>query len=73
MLNLTTIMISSEDPKALSEFYKMVLGEPGWARHAVDPYRRVGPTLRRVSGDRDLGSASGGGYLCRSCEPGCCL
>jgi predicted enzyme related to lactoylglutathione lyase len=30
MLNLTTIMISSEDPKALSEFYKKVLGEPGW-------------------------------------------
>jgi len=30
MLNLTTIMISSEDHKALSEFYKKVLGEPGW-------------------------------------------
>jgi predicted enzyme related to lactoylglutathione lyase len=30
MLNLTTLMISSEDPKALSDFYTKVLGAPGW-------------------------------------------
>jgi predicted enzyme related to lactoylglutathione lyase len=31
MLSLTTIMINSEDPTALSAFYTKVLGEPGWA------------------------------------------
>ena len=31
MLSLTTIMINSEDPAALSAFYRKVLGEPGWA------------------------------------------
>jgi predicted enzyme related to lactoylglutathione lyase len=30
MLNLSTVMISSEDPKGLSAFYTTVLGEPGW-------------------------------------------
>jgi predicted enzyme related to lactoylglutathione lyase len=30
MLNLTTVMICSEDPQALSAFYTKVLGEPGW-------------------------------------------
>ena len=30
MLSLTTIMINSEDPSALSEFYTKVLGKPGW-------------------------------------------
>jgi predicted enzyme related to lactoylglutathione lyase len=30
MLSLTTIMINSEDPAALSAFYRKVLGEPGW-------------------------------------------
>jgi predicted enzyme related to lactoylglutathione lyase len=30
MLSLTTIMINSEDPSALSSFYRKVLGEPGW-------------------------------------------
>ena len=30
MLNLTTVMLGSEDPKQLSEFYKGVLGDPGW-------------------------------------------
>src|SRR5256714_8088392 len=30
MLNLSTVMIGSEDPKALSEFYTKVLGEPAW-------------------------------------------
>ena len=30
MLNLTTVMIGSEDPKQLGEFYEKVLGEPGW-------------------------------------------
>jgi predicted enzyme related to lactoylglutathione lyase len=30
MLNLSSIMIGSEDPKALSEFYTKVLGKPGW-------------------------------------------
>ena len=30
MLNLSTIMIGSEDPKASGEFYTKVLGKPGW-------------------------------------------
>jgi len=30
MLNLNTIMINSEDPAALSAFYRKVLGDPGW-------------------------------------------
>ena len=30
MLNLTTVMICSEDPQALSAFYTKVLGEPAW-------------------------------------------
>jgi len=30
MLNLSTVMISSEDPKGLSAFYTTVLGEPQW-------------------------------------------
>jgi len=31
MLSLTTVMIGSEDPAALSRFYTQVLGEPGWS------------------------------------------
>jgi predicted enzyme related to lactoylglutathione lyase len=31
MLSLTTVMINTEDPAALSGFYTKVLGEPGWA------------------------------------------
>jgi len=30
MLNLNSILVSSEDPKVLSAFYTKVLGEPGW-------------------------------------------
>jgi predicted enzyme related to lactoylglutathione lyase len=30
MLNLSTVMINSEDPKALKTFYTKVLGKPGW-------------------------------------------
>jgi len=30
MLKLNTVMLGSEDPKALSAFYTKVLGEPGW-------------------------------------------
>jgi predicted enzyme related to lactoylglutathione lyase len=30
MLNLNTIMIGTEDPKTLSEFYTKVLGKPVW-------------------------------------------
>ena len=30
MLNLNAVMISSEDPKPLAEFYTKVLGEPVW-------------------------------------------
>ena len=30
MLNLNSIMIGSEDPKALSGFYTKVLGKPAW-------------------------------------------
>jgi predicted enzyme related to lactoylglutathione lyase len=31
MLSLSTVMINSEDPAALSAFYRKVLGEPGYA------------------------------------------
>src|SRR4029077_16880272 len=31
MLSLSTVMINSEDPSALSAFYTKILGEPGWA------------------------------------------
>lgn len=31
MLNLTTIMINSEQPKVLADFYTEVLGEPQWS------------------------------------------
>ena len=30
MLSLNTVMINSEDPSALSAFYRKVLGEPGY-------------------------------------------
>jgi predicted enzyme related to lactoylglutathione lyase len=30
MLNLTTVMLGSEDAQALSAFYTKVLGEPSW-------------------------------------------
>jgi predicted enzyme related to lactoylglutathione lyase len=30
MLNMTTVMIYSEDPKPLTDFYTKVLGEPTW-------------------------------------------
>jgi predicted enzyme related to lactoylglutathione lyase len=30
MLNLTTIMVCSEAPEALTDFYTRVLGEPAW-------------------------------------------
>ena len=30
MLSLNSVLIGSEDPKALSDFYTKVLGEPGW-------------------------------------------
>lgn len=30
MLNFNTVMIGTEDPKALSDFYRKVLGDPGW-------------------------------------------
>src|SRR5438128_11017300 len=30
MLNMTTVMISSEDPGPLNAFYTKVLGEPAW-------------------------------------------
>ena len=31
MLSLTTVMIYSEDPKPLTDFYTKLLGEPAWA------------------------------------------
>jgi predicted enzyme related to lactoylglutathione lyase len=34
MLSLSTVMIGSENPKVLSEFYTKVLGEPGWQDEA---------------------------------------
>jgi len=30
MLNLSTVMIGSEDPKGLAGFYTKILGDPGW-------------------------------------------
>lgn len=30
MLNLSTVMIGTEDPKGLGDFYTKVLGEPQW-------------------------------------------
>jgi predicted enzyme related to lactoylglutathione lyase len=30
MLDLNTVMIGSEDPKSLSEFYSKILGDPAW-------------------------------------------
>ena len=30
MLNLNSIMIGSDDPKGLTEFYTKLLGKPGW-------------------------------------------
>ena len=49
MLNLNSVMISSEDPKALVEFYTKVFGEPGWTGgeftgfQAGQGYVMVGP------------------------------
>ena len=34
MLNLNTVMVGSEDPKGLTDFYTKVLGEPGWSDEA---------------------------------------
>jgi predicted enzyme related to lactoylglutathione lyase len=31
MLNLNTVMINSDDPKALTAFYTKLFGEPGWS------------------------------------------
>jgi len=49
MLNLNTVMIHTEDPKALSDFYTKVLGKPmfedggytGW--QAVTGFLMIGP------------------------------
>ncbi len=30
MLNLTTVMVNSENPKALTDFYTKILGKPEW-------------------------------------------
>ena len=49
MLNLNSVMISSEDPKPLVDFYTKVLGEPGWSGgdfvgfQAGNGYLVVGP------------------------------
>ena len=45
MLSLTTVMINSEDPSALSAFYTKVLGKPGW-----DDGGYVGWQLRHAYG-----------------------
>jgi predicted enzyme related to lactoylglutathione lyase len=48
-LNLNSVMISSEDPKALVDFYTKVLGEPGWTGgeftgfKAGNAYLMIGP------------------------------
>ena len=31
MLSLTTVMLGTEDPKGLAEFYTKVLGDPSWS------------------------------------------
>jgi predicted enzyme related to lactoylglutathione lyase len=49
MLNLNTVMISSEDPKTLAQFYGKVLGDPAWsggefvAFRAGQGYVLIGP------------------------------
>ena len=52
MLSLNTVMINSEDPDALSAFYRKVLGEPGWADGVYVGWQvgsaglMIGPALR---------------------------
>ncbi len=49
MLNLTTIMISSQDPAKLTDFYTKLLGEPAWTGNefrgwkAGTGYLMIGP------------------------------
>jgi predicted enzyme related to lactoylglutathione lyase len=45
MLNLNAVMISSEDPKPLVEFYTKVLGKPGWEDGDFTGWRAGGGTL----------------------------
>jgi predicted enzyme related to lactoylglutathione lyase len=39
MLDMTTVMINSEDPEGLSAFYTKILGEPGWRDSAYVGWR----------------------------------
>jgi predicted enzyme related to lactoylglutathione lyase len=45
MLNLSTIMIGSEDPKALSDFYAKLLGKPEWEDSGYIGWRAGNGTL----------------------------
>ena len=39
MLNLNTVMINSEDPKALTAFYTKILGKPEWSDESYNGWR----------------------------------
>ncbi len=45
MLNLTTVMIYSEDPKELNAFYTKVLGEPAWENSGYVGWQAGNATL----------------------------
>jgi predicted enzyme related to lactoylglutathione lyase len=45
MLNLNTVMINSEDPKALTAFYAKIFGEPGWQDDAYTGWQIGGANL----------------------------
>jgi len=45
MLSLTTVMIGSEDPGRLKEFYSKVLGEPAWDEGGYVGWRAGDATL----------------------------
>ena len=45
MLNFNNVLIGSEEPKALSDFYTKVLGEPGWQEGGFVGWRVGSGTL----------------------------
>jgi predicted enzyme related to lactoylglutathione lyase len=61
MLSLNNIMINSENPKALADFYTKILGEPGWSDEAYtgwkagDAYLMVGPHSEVKGANREPG------------------
>lgn len=45
MLTLRSVMLGTDDPKALVAFYTKVLGEPGWQDEAFSGWDLGGPYL----------------------------